>query len=152
MAQGGKAQPYAIHQGLHPRALATVPPLNLEEPLRSSADRIDKYTAKTAPTTVGLKIASSLSVMKSEFAAVAQSLAPIEQQIQALLNGMGVPTIQYPFYLCFGRELWALDWKGIDGAAAIARATSMHTRWVGFGLDTANLKTIAADVFSIVIP
>ena len=149
--RGGKARPHA-RPGLHPKAPDPAPPLNLEEPLRSSADRIDKYTAKTAPTTVGLKIAANLAVMKSEFSAVAQSLAPIEQQIQAILNGMGVPTIQYPFYLSFGRQLWALDWKGIDGATAVARATSIHGRWVGFGLDTANLKTIATDVFSIVIP
>ena len=120
--------------------------------MRSSADRIDKYTAKTAPTTVGLKIAAGLSVMKSEFSAAVQSLAAIEQQIQAILNGEGTPTIQYPFYLSFGRQLWALDWNGIDGLAALGRATTIHGRWVGFGLDTAVLKTIAADVFSIVIP
>jgi hypothetical protein len=23
-------------------------------------------------------------------------------------GGAGVPTIQYPFYLCFGREMWSL--------------------------------------------
>lgn len=121
--------------------------------MRSSADRIDKYTSKTVATTTGLKIASGLATMKSEFSSAVQSLAPIEQQIQGILNGeAAVPTSQYPFYLCFGREMWAMNRRGIDGAAAVLRAITLQAKWVDMGLDTTITKKIALDVFNIVVP
>lgn len=121
--------------------------------MRSSTDRIDKYERKTVATTTGLKIASGLSIMKSEFSSAVQSLAPIEQQIQGILNGeAAVPTCQYPFYLCFGRELWALNRRGIDGAAAVLRAITIQAKWVDMGLDDTITTKIALDIFNIVIP
>lgn len=121
--------------------------------LRTANDRSTKYDSKTAATTVGLKIAAGLGIMKSQFAAAINSLAPIEQQIQGILNGeAAVPTIQYPFYLCFGRELWSLDNRGIDGAAAVLRAITIQEKWTDMGLDDTITKKIALDVFNIIVP
>jgi hypothetical protein len=104
-------------------------------------------------TTVGLKIASGLSTMKSEFSGAVQSIAAMEQQVQGILNGeAAVPTTQYPFYLSYARQLWALDWKGIDGAAATLRAITLQAKWVDMGLDDTITTKIALDIFNIVIP
>jgi len=119
--------------------------------VRTSDQRVDSYVAGTPATTVGLKIAARLTGMKSGFAAAIASLVPIEQSIQALLNGSAIPTIQYPFYLNFGRELWALTDKGIEGAALDLQAQSSHDKWVARGLATATLVTIADSVFNVTV-
>ena len=119
--------------------------------MRSDTDRINKYTAKVAPTTVGLKVASRLTGMKSGFADMMDELVPIEQQIQGILNGTSTPTLHYPFYLSFGRELWKMEKNGIAGAAALARAQALTDKWEEFGCTAATLITIAADVFGHVV-
>ena len=119
--------------------------------MRSSTDRSNWYTAKTVATTVGLKIAAVLPGMKSGFAAAINSLVPIEEQIQALLNAHATPTLQYPYYLAFGRELWGLERAGISGAALDAAAQSFHDKWVSRGLATAYLVEIADSVFNVTV-
>lgn len=119
--------------------------------MRSTADRAAAYDAKVVPATVGLKVAAQLAGMKTGFAAFLDSLVPKEQQIQGLLNGNAIPTIQYPFYLNFGREMWGLRNRGIDGAALEAMAQSLHDKYVLYGLATARLVEIADSVFNITV-
>lgn len=119
--------------------------------MRSDAQRIGAYITKTAPTTVGLKVAARLTGMKSGFAAAVTELVPIEQQIQGLLNAAAVPTIQYPYYLAYGREIWGMRNRGIDGDALTAMTQSLHDKWEANGLATATLITIADTVFNITV-
>ena len=100
---------------------------------------------------MSLKVASALTGMKSGFATAVQSLVPVEMQIQALLNGADVPTIQYPFYLNFGREIWKKIHEGIDGTTLASSAQSLHDKYVAYGLLTANLQAIADQVFNITV-
>jgi hypothetical protein len=121
--------------------------------VKTDTQRIESYDAKTVPTTVSLKVASMLAPMKSLFSTKCSSFVAKELLIQGNLNQSGtIPTIQYPFYLNFGRELWGLSVRGISGNALILMATSLHSKYVAFGLDTVMLKLIADDVFSVVIP
>lgn len=120
--------------------------------MKSDTIRIESYDAKTVPTTVSLKVASMLAPMKSLFATRCASFVAKELLIQGNLIQTGTPTIQYPFYLNFGRELWGLSTRGISGAALITMGTSLHAKYVAFGLDTGLLKLIADDVFSVIIP
>lgn len=117
--------------------------------MRTDAERLAAYGSKTTPATVGLKVAAQLAGMKTGFAAAINSLVPIEMQIQGLLNANPVPTIQYPFYLNFGREIWGMRNRGIDGAALSAMAQSLHDKYELYGLDTARLVEIADTVFNI---
>jgi len=119
--------------------------------MRTTSERNDQYVAKTAPTTVGLKVAAGLTGMKSGFADQINSLVPIEQSIQALLNGNAIPTIQYPYYLNFGREIWGLRARGVDGSALEAMAQSLHDKYVLYGLATARLVEIADSVFNVTV-
>lgn len=121
--------------------------------VKSDATRIASYNAKTVPTTVGLKVASELTLMKADFATQAASFVAKEIAIQAVLNAEGdVPTIQYPFYLSFGREIWSLTYKGISGPAQVGMGTSLKTKYTSYGLDGPTLSKVALDVFAIVIP
>jgi hypothetical protein len=104
---------------------------------------------------VALIVAATLPGQRTNFADPAgmSALVGKEQQIQGLLNAYSpaVPTIQYPFYLAFGRELWALTRKGIAGSALILAAQGVRDKWnyKGF-LTAAILDKIALDVFNVV--
>jgi len=54
-------------------------------------------------------------------------IAAMELQVKQVCDGAGVPTIQYPFYLCFGREMWALSRKDISGESLAQEAAILIT-------------------------
>jgi len=123
--------------------------------MRSEAERAAKYNAKTTAATVALIVAAELPDMRTNFADPQgmSDLVAKEQQIQGILNGLtpAVPTIQYPFYLCFGRELWALVRQGIAGTALTNAAQGVRDKWNYKGFLTATtLDKIALDVFNVV--
>jgi len=119
--------------------------------MKTDAQRIASYLAKTVPATLSLKIASVLGGMQSGFAAATNDLVPMEQAVQGVCNDAAVPTIQYPFYLNFGREIWSGKMQGIDGPGLIAVAQSLHDKYVTYGLATAVLVDIADQVFTITV-
>jgi hypothetical protein len=124
-----------------------------EQTVRTTTERKDSYAAKNVAATVALKVASQLGGMKTGFATAVQSLAPIEIQIQGILNATtpAVPTIQYPFYLNFGRQLWALRYKGITGLALTAQAQALTDFYSLKGLTDAPLIAIAINCFNVVV-
>jgi len=115
-------------------------------------DRIANWTAKVKPErssdTVGVRAPS----MKVNFNVTANQLITMEQQVRQVLNGAGVPTIRYPFYLCFGREMWALARRSITGESAAIEAALLIAKWVAQGLTTAVLQAIRTDVFNVTAP
>jgi hypothetical protein len=121
--------------------------------MKDDAHRIDTYNAKTVATTVGLKVASMLGSMKTSFADQCASFVAKEIAIQGVLNADGtIPTIQYPFYLSFGREIWGMNQRGISGTIATAMSISLCTKWTSYGLAKVMLQEIADTVFNITIP
>ena len=122
--------------------------------MKNDAQRIASYLAKTVPATVSLKVASMLGGMKTGFAASMTGLtglADTETLIQGVLNDANVPTIQYPFYLNFGREIWSKQRLGVDGPTLVAVAQSLHDKYEAYGLATATLVDIADQVFHIAV-
>jgi hypothetical protein len=119
----------------------------------SDVHRVEGYDAKYVAQTVALKVAARLDSMKSSFTGPTTSLFAMEQAVKAILDLDPAPiqTIQYPFYLCFARKLWALDYNGIGGAAATAAAQQYKTLWTTRGLESATLIAIALNVFGITV-
>lgn len=119
--------------------------------MRSSAQRRDMYNQKVPAATVGLKIAAVLPDMKTGFSAAINALVPIEQQVQGLLNAGNVPTITYPFYYAFAREMFGLVQRGVNGATLETMAQALHDKWVARGLTTARVIEIADTVFNVTV-
>ena len=119
--------------------------------MRTDAQRIASYDTKSNPTTVAPVVTAQLPDMKSGFASKVQSLATFEQTAQASMNAAGIPTIQYPFYLNFGRELWALAARGVSGTTLKNMAQSLKEKYVLYGLAEPNLIQWAADWFQITL-
>jgi hypothetical protein len=90
--------------------------------------------------------------MLQNMSAVVPLIAAMEQQVKQVCDAAGVPTIQYPFYLCFGREIWALTRKDISGESMAIEAATLIAKWVARGLTTAVLQAIRTDVFNVAAP
>lgn len=119
--------------------------------MRTDAQRIAAYISKTTPTTVGLKVAAQLAGMKTGFTAMANSLAPIEQQVQGILNGLTVPIVRYAGYYNWTREVWAAQTRGLDGPSLVDRCEVIKVKYIANGYADSTLKKIAADVFNITL-
>lgn len=121
--------------------------------MRTDVQRAAKYDAKYVASTVNLKVAARLDTMKSRFASKTASLYAAEVAIQGVLNAKTprIPTIQYPFYLCFGRQLWRLKESGFVGPSLDGEAQVFHDKWETTGLDSAVMVQIADDVFGITV-
>jgi hypothetical protein len=120
--------------------------------MRTDADRSEKYTAKYNAATIGLKIASMLSGMKSGFASAINDLVSIEQQAQGLLNISGTQRVEYPVYYNFVRELWAIQSRGITGHGLTVAGVGLEAKYASYGLDPNLLKSMALTLFGVVIP
>lgn len=116
--------------------------------MKSDVNRTVKYGQKYVAATVSLKVASQLQTMKAGFGDLGgmADLYAKEVLIQGALNALtpSVPTIYYPYYLNFGREIWALTRKGIGGNALIDQAHSLKTKYVGYGLTGATIDVVVA--------
>ncbi|HDQ99000.1 MAG TPA: hypothetical protein ENN51_01745 [candidate division WOR-3 bacterium] len=78
-------------------------------------------------------------------------LYAMETDVRAVLNGEGVSTALYPFYLAYGRELWKLT-NRVNGASAALEAATLAAKWTARGLSPSVLEKVRHQVFSISAP
>lgn len=114
--------------------------------------RIEVWTTKTVPARTKAIVVTRLPSMRDNFTTKQNEILNMESQVRQVVNGAGVPTIQYPFYLCFGREMWALQKKGISGESLAIEAAVLIAKWVARGLTSAVLQGIRTDVFNVAAP
>src|SRR5512143_1369350 len=96
--------------------------------------RIENWTAKVTPERTAEQVTPQLASIKENAAHVMNEIVQMETQVRQVLNGAGVPFIQYPFYLCFGREIWSRIRKGMEGESLAQEAAILITKWVARGL------------------
>ena len=90
--------------------------------------------------------------MLQGMSSVVPLITAMELQVKQVCDGIGAPTIQYPFYLCFGREMWALTRKDISGETLALEAATLIAKWVSRGLTQPVLEAIRTGVFSVAAP
>ncbi len=114
--------------------------------------RINKWNAKFNTERIKGTLDDMRPQMLSNVQAVFPQIALMEAQVKQTLDAAGVATIQYPFYLCFGRELWSMTRKEITGDSAAKEAAVLVAKWVARGLTSAVLQAIRSQVFNIPAP
>jgi len=114
--------------------------------------RIDNWNEKYNLERVTAILTEKRPKMLERVSNAIVSLASMEQQVKQVCDGSGVPTIQYPFYLCFGREMWKLLNKDISGESLAQEAAVLIAKWVARGLSQAVLQAIRTDVFNVSAP
>jgi hypothetical protein len=116
------------------------------------ATRIRKYTAKFTVAGLTRDLTARETSMQANYAAAITSMAANDMAVKQVCDGAGVPTIQYPFYLAFGRELWKKARQGISGESLAIEAALLIAKWAARGMSIPILQAIRSDVFSVQAP
>jgi hypothetical protein len=104
------------------------------------------YDTAAIKAKVDKKRPDMLSHVKAQFAAIAS----MENQVKQMIDAEGVSVIYYPFYLCFGRELWHIVHQTeMSGESAAKEAAALIAKWVARNLAQSTLETIRTQVFNI---
>ena len=120
--------------------------------MKGAIYRFQKYDAKYTPANLTRDLTVLLPKMTARFTAVTPNLVMMESQVKQTCDASGVPTIQYPFYLCFGREMFSLSRKEISGESATQEAAVLIAKWVARGLTQSVLQAIRTQVFDVGAP
>ncbi len=118
------------------------------DPVKRIANWDEKFNLERVHAILTEKRPKMLQHMES----VQVSLASMEQQVKQTCDASGVSVIQYPFYLCFGREMWAMIRREMSGESAAQAAAVLIAKWVARGLTQAVLQAIRTDVFNVPAP
>jgi len=116
------------------------------------ARRIENWDAGFDTTQIKATLDKKRPKMLEHVSAVQPMLAAMELQVKQVCDGAGVSIIQYPFYLCFGREMWSLIRKEVSGESLAKEAATLVAKWKARGLTEAVLQAIRTDVFNVVAP
>jgi hypothetical protein len=116
------------------------------------ARRIENWDAGFDTTQIKAILDKKRPKMLEHVSSVTPMLAAMELQVKQVCDGLGCPTIQYPFYLCFGREMWALTRKDVSGESMALEAATLIGKWVSRGLAQSILQAIRTGVFNVAAP
>ena len=114
--------------------------------------RIANWNVKFNTERIKATLDEKRPAMLANVTAVFPLITAMELQVKQTCDASGVPTIQYPFYLCFGREMWKLSRKEISGESLAQEAAILIAKWVARGLTQSVLQAIRSDVFNVGAP
>ena len=102
------------------------------------------------------RIKAVLDEMRPDMYARVQAVFPLltamESQVKQVLDLQGIQTINYPWYLCFGREVWKLQRQEVSGEALAVTVATLVSKWADRGLSLAVLEIIRTGVFNVNAP
>jgi hypothetical protein len=110
--------------------------------VRAQVYRQKKYEAKIDADVIRSRFAALKPTMEEQTTAKFTDLSSMESSIKAILEPLGVPTIQIPFYLNYARELYKLT-SNFSGKTLADEAKVKYEKWKARGLDADKLKAIA---------
>jgi len=114
--------------------------------------RIQKWEAKVKPARLLADLTVLVPTMVANFSAITPAIVAMETSVKQSLDAAGVPTIEYPFYLCYGREIWSLQNREFSGESLAIIAACKLAKWVARGLNSTVLIGLRNDVFSVPAP
>lgn len=114
--------------------------------------RIANWDYKFDTTRIKEVLDAKRAKMLEHVSAVFPSLYAMETEVKQCIDGEGVSIIQYAYYLCFGREVWALQRKGVSGESLAIEVQTLIQKWVARGLSQTVLEKIRTDVFNTTAP
>lgn len=121
--------------------------------MKGATYRIAKFQAKVAGAQYLTDLTAQALSMQTNFANTCTMMSASDQMVKQTLDASGVPTIEYPFYLAFGRQLWSKTSVHQFSGESMAQLAAVYiAKWVARGLNQAVLQAVRSDVFSIPAP
>ena len=114
--------------------------------------RVENWDEKYNLERITATLTGKRPKMLQRFTNVTPMITAMELQVKQVCDGAGVKTIQLPFYLCFGREIWKLIRAEISGETLAIEAATLVAKWKSRGLTEAVLQAIRTDVFNVAAP
>ncbi|MBM3315131.1 hypothetical protein FJY71_04725 [candidate division WOR-3 bacterium] len=114
--------------------------------------RIAKWDAKFDTERIKGALDDLRPTMLGSVQSVTPQLVSMEGQVKQVLDAEAVATIQYPFYLSFGRQVWRLIRQEVSGDSLAKEVAVLVTKWKDRGLSQAVLELIRTQVFNVGAP
>jgi len=114
--------------------------------------RLENWDQKYDLTRINAILTEKRPKMLEHMSSVVVALAAMEQQVKQTCDASGVSVIQYPYYLCFGREMWAMIRREMSGESAAQAAAVLIAKWVARGLTQSVLQAVRTQVFNVGAP
>jgi hypothetical protein len=120
--------------------------------MRSDAPkRIEKWRVKTQPERVCATLKDMRNSMERNTEAAQVLLVEIETRAKQVLNSANVPTILYPYYLNFAREIFSRMIR-FSGSSLVREVNVLLEKWVARTLDQQVLERIRDEAFAVPEP
>ncbi len=116
------------------------------------AQRIAKWNAKFNTERIKAVLDDSRERMYMNVQSVFPMITAMEIQVKQALDALGVTTSFYGLYLCFGREVWSLQRRGISGESLAVEVAVLVAKWTSRGLSQTALEIIRTQVFNVSAP
>ncbi|MEO0080115.1 MAG: hypothetical protein ABIK44_05515 [candidate division WOR-3 bacterium] len=117
--------------------------------MSDATKRIAKWDAKFKTDRVKATLDDLRPAMLTSVQGTYPNLVSMETQVKQVLDAEGVATLDYPFYLAFGRQVWRLQRQEISGDSLAKEVAVLITKWVGRGLSLPVLEAIRTQVFNV---
>lgn len=115
--------------------------------------RNSAYDRKVNVARLTTDLTALLPAMTLAFTADAPNLCLMEDSVKQTCDASGVATIQYPFYLDFGREMYrSIAKQQMSGESLAQLAAIRIAKWTARGLTQVVLQAIRTDVFNVAAP
>lgn len=111
--------------------------------VRVQTYRQKKYEVKIDADVIRSRFAGLKPMMVEQTAAKFTDLTANETNVKAVIEPLGIPTIQIPFYLNYARELYSLTQR-FSGKTLENEAKVLGAKWKARGLTEDTLIKIAA--------
>ncbi len=113
--------------------------------------RIEWWLVKTEPDMVRDRLSRFREAMKRRYIEEQALLMEMEAKVKQVLDGANVPSITYPFYLDFGREVYARK-RRLSGASLSREVEVLLQKWVLRELKREVLERVRDEALSVSAP
>lgn len=121
--------------------------------MSDATKRLEAWQAKFSPEKAKAALDARYEGMSVRYHAAVAALCSMEMQVKQVLDEHNVQTIQYVFYLDYGRQLFKLSRKQeISGESFKLAAQVLLEKWQARGLDPDVLAAIRTGVFNVTAP
>ena len=119
--------------------------------MRTVNQRVAHYTARMQSTLIDPVLTAMQTQQQANYQTYITEFYPFQEELRNWMNTKGLTALDVFKYEALNGECYR-EWRHLDGAARVSAFTALHSKWVDFGLITADVKAMMLAIWSVVIP